>query len=220
MQLAFEQRYRKLKAMGLFDEERKQKIPEFPRKIGVVTSPAGAALQDIINVLSRRYPIARLLLAPALVQGEQASDSLIQALIQLEKQGCDVIILARGGVRQGYLVLMTKNWSCRLLYVRLRLFLPSDMKPILPFVIMLRICARQPPPQRQSWSVPIQNCGQRIDTLCKVITAAMQKYTQRYQNSIRTDKNRFCFNIRKNNWKKKPAEIGISVEYHSKFGRE
>ena len=68
-----------------------------PQCIGLVTSKTGAALQDIINILSRRYPIGELVLVPALVQGEGAADSISKALIQAGKFDCDVIILARGG---------------------------------------------------------------------------------------------------------------------------
>ncbi len=98
LQVAFEQRYRKLEAMGLFDLERKKPLPSFPQKIGVVTSQTGAALQDIINILSRRYPLAELILSPALVQGSEAAESLQSALQILDVSGdCDVIIIGRGG---------------------------------------------------------------------------------------------------------------------------
>ena len=68
-----------------------------PKKIGVVTSGTGAALQDIINVLSRRYPLGELVLFPALVQGEAAPDSIAEALLKASRTDCDSIILARGG---------------------------------------------------------------------------------------------------------------------------
>lgn len=87
----------KLQKEGIFDQSAKRPIPQMPVKIGVVTSKTGAALQDIINILSRRYPIGELVLVPALVQGEGAADSISKALIQAGKFDCDVIILARGG---------------------------------------------------------------------------------------------------------------------------
>ena len=98
LQVAFEQLYRKLQVQGLFDETNKKPIPRFAQRIGVVTSETGAALQDILNILSRRCPMAQVVLAPALVQGREAPDSLIAALQALDEWGkCDVIIMGRGG---------------------------------------------------------------------------------------------------------------------------
>ena len=95
--VASEQLKAKLQKEGIFDQSAKRPIPQMPVKIGVVTSKTSAALQDIINILSRRYPIGELVLVPALVQGEGAADSISKALIQAGKFDCDVIILARGG---------------------------------------------------------------------------------------------------------------------------
>lgn len=96
--VAFEQVKARLAARGLFDEAHKKPLPEYPRRIGVVTSETGAALQDIVNVLSRRYPLAKLVLCPAVVQGKDAPASLLRALRTVDETGgCDVIILGRGG---------------------------------------------------------------------------------------------------------------------------
>lgn len=94
----FEQLKAKLEAEGLFAPERKRSLPALPRLIGIVTSPAAAALRDIINILSRRYPLAELLLAPTQVQGEAAPQQIVAALEALNaRQDVDVIIVARGG---------------------------------------------------------------------------------------------------------------------------
>lgn len=95
--VASEQLKAKLQKEGIFDQSAKRPIPQLPKKIGVVTSKTGAALQDIINILSRRYPIGEMVLIPALVQGESAPDSISQALLKAGKLDCDVIIMARGG---------------------------------------------------------------------------------------------------------------------------
>jgi len=88
----------RLEAEGLFEEERKRAIPAFPRRIGLVTSPTGAALQDMLNTLTRRYPLAEVLLAPSAVQGEEAPLELVRAIGWLQYgQRPDVIIVARGG---------------------------------------------------------------------------------------------------------------------------
>ncbi len=88
----------RLEAEGLFAEERKRPLPERPRKIGIVTSPTGAALQDMLNTLRRRYPLAQVVLAPAAVQGEEAPAEIVRGLAALNRlAGVDVILVARGG---------------------------------------------------------------------------------------------------------------------------
>ena len=97
-QMAFEQLKARLEKEGLFRPEAKQPIPERPRCIGVVTSATGAALQDIRNVLQRRWPLVRLLLAPVNVQGELVARQIAQGIRALDADGrADVIIVARGG---------------------------------------------------------------------------------------------------------------------------
>ena len=96
--LAFEQRKAKLAAEGLFDPQHKKALPAMPGTIGVITSGSGAALQDILNILQRRYPVAQVLLCPVLVQGEQAAGQLADAVRRLDADGrADVIIIGRGG---------------------------------------------------------------------------------------------------------------------------
>lgn len=98
LSLAFEQLKNKLAAEGLFDESRKRPIPRFPERVGVVTSPTGAAIRDIINVISRRFPAAELILCPVQVQGASAAGQ-IKAAIELfnAKKAADVLIVGRGG---------------------------------------------------------------------------------------------------------------------------
>ena len=96
--LELERLKEKLAAEGLFDSARKRPLPVFPVVVGVVTSPTGAVFHDIQNVLGRRYPLAKLVLSPAVVQGQQAKESIASALQRLDEEGgCDVIIVARGG---------------------------------------------------------------------------------------------------------------------------
>ena len=96
--LAFEQLKKKLFAAGLFAQEHKKKIPEFPERVGVVTSETGAAVRDIINVISRRYPLAEIVLCPVQVQGESAAGQIAQAIRMFNDRGCaDVLIVGRGG---------------------------------------------------------------------------------------------------------------------------
>ncbi|MDK2980906.1 MAG: exodeoxyribonuclease large subunit [Chloroflexota bacterium] len=87
-----------LEAEGLFDEERKRAIPRYPRRIGIVTSPTGAALQDMLNTLRGRYPLAEVILAPATVQGDDAPPQIVRAIEALNRAvQPDVILVARGG---------------------------------------------------------------------------------------------------------------------------
>jgi len=98
LQLAFEQLKERLATEGLFDQERKQAIPVFPRKVGVVTSLTGAAIRDILAVLRRRWPTLHILIAPVQVQGESAGRQIAEALTALnELDSVDVIIVGRGG---------------------------------------------------------------------------------------------------------------------------
>lgn len=95
--LAYEQLKEKLAEAGLFSKE-KRPLPKFPKRIAVITSPSGAVIRDIITTVKRRYPIAQLVLFPAVVQGDQAKDSLVGRLKQVNLQGgFDTIIIGRGG---------------------------------------------------------------------------------------------------------------------------
>ena len=86
-----------LEAEGLFDPERKRPIPEFPKRIGIITSATGAALRDMLNTLRRRLPLVEVILAPSPVQGTEAPPALVKAIQSLNLQKPDVILIARGG---------------------------------------------------------------------------------------------------------------------------
>jgi len=98
LMLAFEQLKNKLASEGLFDPSRKKTIPEFPGTIGIVTSPRGAAVRDMIRILTRRFPAIRILVSPASVQGDRAPDEIVIGLKRLCEAGdVDVVIVGRGG---------------------------------------------------------------------------------------------------------------------------
>ncbi len=98
LQLEYERLLNKLRTEGLFDESRKKKIPKIPECIGIITSPTGAAVRDMINVTGRRWSGAKILLYPSLVQGADAPESLCRGLEYLNAEGiADVIIIGRGG---------------------------------------------------------------------------------------------------------------------------
>jgi exodeoxyribonuclease VII large subunit len=94
---AFEKLKQKLGGEGLFDTDKKKKIPDIVNTVGIVTSPTGAALQDIISVFERRQTKIHVKVSPASVQGSQASGSINRALLRLMEHGCDLVIICRGG---------------------------------------------------------------------------------------------------------------------------
>lgn len=98
LSLAFEQMKEKLSKEGLFSEEHKKPLPRFPHKVGIITSPTGAAVQDMLNILSRRWPAAELVFCPVLVQGEGAPRQLVRAIqLMNNRKAVDVILIGRGG---------------------------------------------------------------------------------------------------------------------------
>src|SRR5690606_10994895 len=94
---AFEALKAKLQAEGLFAAERKRPLPTRPSRIGVITSPSGAAVRDIINVFGRRAPFIELIISPTAVQGRDAAPQIVRALERADRAGFDALILARGG---------------------------------------------------------------------------------------------------------------------------
>ena len=98
LQLAFEQLKRRLEAEGLFEAARKRPLPPFPRTIGIVTSPTGAAIRDMLHIIDRRFADLRILITPVRVQGEEAPGEIVRALRDLQEiPELDVVIVGRGG---------------------------------------------------------------------------------------------------------------------------
>ncbi|MBR1532103.1 MAG: exodeoxyribonuclease VII large subunit [Eubacterium sp.] len=96
--VAFEQLKAKLEAEGLFDESHRKPIPKYPRKVGVVTSNMGAAVEDIKNVISRRFPLCEIVICPTIVQGDLAAPDIVKSIKTLDSmEGIDTIIVGRGG---------------------------------------------------------------------------------------------------------------------------
>ena len=98
LQRAFELLKQKLSKAGLFNPDRKRPLPTLPKQIGIITSPTGAAIQDILKLLKERFPLIPIIIYPSLVQGSAASENMIKMLkIANERQECDILILTRGG---------------------------------------------------------------------------------------------------------------------------
>ena len=96
--LAYERLKKELERKGLFDQAHKKPIPRFPKTVGVITSPTGAAVRDIIKTIERRYPLCSVVLYPAIVQGDKAKDDVVKQINKANKDRiCDVLIIGRGG---------------------------------------------------------------------------------------------------------------------------
>lgn len=95
--LMFEALKKELSEKGYFDDAHKQKIPVYPKKIGIVTAPTGAAIKDILSTIKRRYPICETILFPCLVQGELAKDDIVRQINKAQEYDLDVLIVGRGG---------------------------------------------------------------------------------------------------------------------------
>ena len=95
--LAYEKLKAELEKEGLFDPKYKKPIPKFPKKIGIVTAPTGAAIRDILSTIKRRYPICETVLFPALVQGEYGADDIVKKIEMAQQYDLDVLIVGRGG---------------------------------------------------------------------------------------------------------------------------
>ena len=98
LQLAYEQLKKQLTEEGLFDVSRKKPLPKYPKRVGVITSPTGAAVRDMLNILARRFPLAKVVFMPVLVQGTDAPPQLAAAVEKMNaEQAADVILIGRGG---------------------------------------------------------------------------------------------------------------------------
>ncbi len=98
LQRKFEQIKKQLLEAGLFEQKHKMQLPAYPQRIGVITSPSGAAIRDVLHVLNRRYPASSIVVYPTLVQGEQAAGQIVKAIETANlREECEVILLVRGG---------------------------------------------------------------------------------------------------------------------------
>ncbi len=178
----YERLKEKLSSEGLFREEYKKPLPRFPRAVGVITSPTGAAVRDIINVSGRRYPLAKIYVYPSLVQGDTAPESLIKALDYFEASGLvDVIIIGRGGGS------IEDLWAFNSEALARRIF--SHTVPIISAVgheTDFTICdfvadMRAPTPSAAAEiAVPdINELKMRIDTLSDSCTSLLKRRTER-----------------------------------------
>ena len=146
----------RLQNEGLFEPSRKRPLPEFPQRIGVITSPTGAVWHDIQTVVERRYPLTELVLAPCLVQGDTAAPSIIEAFEVINAEpGIDAVILARGGGSTEDLWTFNEEpWRGPSTAAALRSSAPWGTRPTPPSRTWWLTCARRRPRLRRSSRCP------------------------------------------------------------------
>ena len=167
-QMAFDALYKKLEAEGLFAPERKRPLPAVPRCIGVVTSKTGAAWQDVQNVIGRRWPMVKLLLAPVSVQGIEAEKNIVDGIRRLDRDPRpDLILVTRGGGSKEDLWVFNSE--------RIARAAAACRRPVvsavgtLRFWTMLPTCARRHRPPRRSSACPIRGMYGRKYSFCSKI---------------------------------------------------
>lgn len=183
---ALERLKRKLSAEGLFSTEHKRKIPEMPKKVGVVTSLDGAAVRDIISVISRRCPMCEIYAVNIVVQGENAPDSVCMGIDRAESAGCDVIIIGRGGGSHEDLSAFDTEKVARAVY-NCKVPVISAVGHETDFTITDLVAdVRTPTPSvAGEIAVPsMQTLYERISVLEKRSRNAFERYTDRLENQL------------------------------------
>jgi len=168
LQRQFEELKQQLQAQGLFAIEHKQTLPTLPRCIGVITSPTGAAIRDILNVLKRRCPQIPVMVYPVLVQGEGSKEQIVNAIRQADReQYCDVLILARGGGSIEDLWSFNEAVVAHAIHA-CKLPIISGVGHEIDFTIAVswQIFAPPRPPPPQNWSAPIEKPCKRTYNGC------------------------------------------------------
>lgn len=183
---ALERLKKRLSAEGIFDSRHKLPVPEMPKKIGVVTSLDGAAVRDIINVISRRYPICEIYAVNTVVQGENAPDSVCRGIVRAENAGCDVIIVGRGGGSDEDLSAFDTEKIAYVIY-NCKVPIISAVGHETDFTIADLVAdLRTPTPSAAAEiAVPSQKMlYDRIDVLEKYSRTAFERYTDSLENQL------------------------------------
>lgn len=187
LQLEFERLKAKLADEGLFEPARKRDLPSFPRRIGVITSPDGAALHDIINIISRRYPLVEVVLAPTQVQGDAAVPGIVQAFDNLNRtEGIDLVILARGGGSLEELWVFNDEKVARAIYAS-RAPVVSGVGHDTDFTIADFVADKRAPTPSAAAELAVPQRAEleaRIRSLSKTLEAALSRELGQYRQRI------------------------------------
>ncbi|MEW8188170.1 MAG: exodeoxyribonuclease VII large subunit [Candidatus Thiodiazotropha endolucinida] len=175
LRLAFEQLKQKLTAEGLFDAAHKQAIPGMPRQVGIITSPSGAAIRDLLTVLKRRFPALPVVIYPVQVQGEGAAQQMVHMLqLANQRNECDVLILSRGGGSLEDLQAFNDESLARAIHAS-RIPLVSGIGHETDFTIADFVADQRAPtpsaaaelvsPDQAAWLKQLRQLGQRLDLI-------------------------------------------------------
>ena len=156
LHVAFEQLKEKLLREGLFDQAHKRPLPAYPRRIALITSPAGAAVRDMLRILGARYPLAQVRVLPVRVQGEGAAEEIAAALDWANlHQAADLIITGRGGGSMEDLWAFNEECVARAIYrSQIPVISAVGHEPDVTIADFVATCGRPPPPTGRSWRCP------------------------------------------------------------------
>ncbi len=193
--IAFEQLKKKLELEGLFAKELKKPIPKFPKRIGVVTAPTGAAIKDIISTIKRRWPLTEILLFPALVQGEAAKDDIVKQIKVSENYDLDTLIVGRGGGSIEDLWPFNEEIVARAIY-ECKTPVISAVGHEIDFTIADFVADLRAPTPTGAAEMAVPQIGDVINYLDQInirINSAMGNKIKNYKNKITDLKNRSIF---------------------------
>ena len=187
LHLEFERLKAKLAEEGLFEPARKRALPPFPQRIGVVTSPDSAVLHDIINIISRRYPLVELVLAPTPVQGDGAATGIVQAFNTInDTEGIDLVILARGGGSLEELWAFNEEKVARAIYAS-RVPVISGVGHDTDFTIADFVADKRAPTPSAAAELAVPHRAEleaRLQSHSKALVAALSRGFEQYRQHI------------------------------------
>jgi len=196
LQLALEELKKRLAKEGLFDESRKRPLPQFPRRVGVVTSPTGAAIRDIVRIIRKRQPGVEIVLCPVRVQGEGAAEEISAAIDDFNRFGeVDVLIVGRGGGSLEDLWAFNEETVARAIH-RSRIPVVSAVGHEIDFTISDLVAdARAPTPSGAAQMVvrDREEVSREVLALARGLAAAVRNRISSLRREIERTKNRYAF---------------------------
>jgi len=181
LQLAFERLKNRLRTEGLFDERHKRSLPEYPEIIGVITSPTGAAIRDICNIIGRRFPGVQIILRPVKVQGEGAAEEIAMAIDEFnEYEKADLLIVGRGGGSIEELWAFNEETVARAIY-RSRIPIISAVGHEIDFTIADFVADKRAPTPSAAAELAVRDKGE----LLKMVDFLYRRCTKAVQDRLR-----------------------------------
>lgn len=206
---AYEELKARLEKLGWFANERKKPLPRVPRRIGVITSPTGAAIRDILTTLTRRFPVAEVLVFPVLVQGERAASSIAQALFTANQYELDVLIVGRGGGSIEELWAFNEEEVARAIF-QSRIPVISAVGHETDFTIADFVADLRAPTPTAAAELAVPVLGelkQRLEQLHLAMNRALQRQIDLRKRELERIKNRYAFKVPKELIRQKEQEL-------------